>query len=126
MEKTNSVIPTGKGQHLQEANKLPPIKFAIITVSDTRTPETDINGVYLKEKIVSGGMVVSAYHIVPDEPVEIENLLDTLAGSDIQVLLFNGGTGLSKRDTTYDAISRKLEKTIPVLERFFECSALNR
>jgi molybdopterin adenylyltransferase len=112
MEQTNSVLPTGKGQHLEEASKLPPIRFAIITVSDTRTPDTDINGQYLKAKIIEKGMVVAAYHIVHDEPGEIESLLGTLSRSDSQILLFNGGTGLSKRDTTYDVISRKLEKTI--------------
>jgi len=107
-------LPSGKSEHHHKAEEMPPA-----TVSDTRTPETDVNGKYLKQQIKHAEFVLAAYHIVPDEPVEIEKILDTLAQSDAQVILFNGGTGISKRDTTYDVISRKLEKVMPGFGEIF-------
>jgi molybdenum cofactor biosynthesis protein B len=55
---------------------------------------------------------VDSRRIVRDEPAEVEAALEELAASPAQVILFNGGTGISQRDRTYDVLSRKLEKTL--------------
>ena len=112
-------MPSGKIEHHQKARQMPPARLAIVTVSDSRTAETDVNGKYLKEQIAQAGLVLVEYHIVPDEPERIDAILESLVETDTRIILFNGGTGLSKRDTTFDVISRKLEKVIPGFGEIF-------
>src|SRR3989338_7518735 len=78
-----------------------PVGVAIVTVSDTRTKDDDVNGLYLKNQIQESGNRTEAYHIVKDEPNEIEEVLERLVKSKAQVIIFNGGTGISKRDRTF-------------------------
>lgn len=106
-------------QHRQYASELGSIPIAIVTVSDSRTLETDSNGDYLSKQINAFGHRVSAHHIVRDEPDQIEAVLEHLCGSDARLIIFNGGTGISQRDTTFDVISRKLQKTLPGFGELF-------
>jgi molybdopterin adenylyltransferase len=86
---------------------------AIVTVSDTRTPQTDKSGAIMRDRLNQAGHSVVAYYIVPDEPEQIAALLDQLCDRpDCQAVLFNGGTGIASRDTTYDVIAGRLEKTL--------------
>jgi molybdenum cofactor biosynthesis protein B len=110
---------SGSHEHHEKSNQKPPVKIAIITVSDSRTEETDVNGTYLKAEIKEKGYSLAAYRLVRDEPAEVESVLEALAQSDVQVILFNGGTGISRRDTTFDTLSRKLEKTLPGFGELF-------
>ena len=112
-------LHSGKIDHHRKAAEMAPARIAVVTVSDTRTPETDTNGLYLKEQIEQSGYQLAAYHIVRDEPVEIETLLDTLVQANLHIVLFNGGTGISKRDTTFDVISKKLGKVMPGFGEIF-------
>jgi molybdenum cofactor biosynthesis protein B len=114
-----SEMRSGKIEHHRKAAELPPARIAVVTVSDSRTPETDTNGQYLQDEIKKRGLILEAYQIVRDEAEEINSLLEILARLDVQVILFNGGTGISKRDTTYDVISRKLEKVLPGFGELF-------
>ena len=95
------------------------ITLAIITVSDTRTKDTDVNGKYLSAQIAALGHALALYEIIKDEPVQVEAVLETAASGPAQIILFNGGTGISKRDNTFDALSRKLEKTLPGFGEIF-------
>ena len=106
-------------QHRQIASERGPISLAIITVSDTRTAETDTNAHYLKAEFERLGHKLLAYHLVKDEPAQIAALLDELASGGAQVLLFNGGTGISPRDTTYDVLSKALQKVLPGFGELF-------
>jgi len=106
-------------QHREAAAEQGPVKAAIVTVSDTRTPETDKNAVYLREQLASDGNSVTAYRIIKDEPDQVEAILDEMAETDARVILFNGGTGIAPRDTTFDVLSRKLEKTLPGFGELF-------
>lgn len=106
-------------EHQKAAARQGPVNVAIITVSDTRTPETDVNGHYLREQIEAAGHVVVAYRLIKDEPAQVESVLEELAGGPAQVLLWNGGTGIAPRDTTYDVLARKLEKTLPGFGELF-------
>jgi len=110
---------SGKDDHHLKAAELPPAKLAVITVSDSRTAETDTNGIYLKSQAIQNGFTISAYHIVRDEPTEIDSLLETLVKTEVNLILFNGGTGISKRDTTFDVISKKLQKIMPGFGEIF-------
>jgi molybdenum cofactor biosynthesis protein B len=115
----NRNLPSGKTEHHHKADNMPPARVSIVTVSDTRTEETDVNGRYLKDRIAAAGLVLVDYTIVPDEPDQIDGLIEKLVQTDTQIILFNGGTGLSRRDTTFDVIARKLEKMIPGFGEIF-------
>jgi len=92
----------------------------VVTVSDTRTPETDKSGAIMQERLLAAGHRVVGYAIVLDEPDEINRLLDVWSTrTDCQAILFNGGTGIASRDTTYDAISARLEKVLPGFGELF-------
>ncbi|MGV3724870.1 MAG: MogA/MoaB family molybdenum cofactor biosynthesis protein [Actinomycetota bacterium] len=107
-------------QHQAAASGRGPVACAIITVSDTRTPETDTSGAAMRERLESAGHRVVFYRIVKDEPEQIVALLDSIIDqAEAQVVLLNGGTGISSRDTTYDALARKLEKTLPGFGELF-------
>lgn len=88
------------------------MRVAIVTVSDSRTPETDTNAHYLRPEIEAAGHEVVDYRLLKDEPDQVAEALDELARGPAQVIVFNGGTGITRRDTTYDAISSRLEKTL--------------
>ena len=96
-----------------------PVKIAIVTVSDSRTPESDVNAAYLRQQIEEAGHLVTAYRLIKDEPEQVIAVLDELAAGESQLILFNGGTGISKRDNTFDALSGKLEKTLPGFGEIF-------
>jgi molybdenum cofactor biosynthesis protein B len=78
-----------------------------------------VNAAYLREQIVAAGHHVVAYQIIKDEADQVGAVLDELAASEARVILFNGGTGISPRDRTYDALSRKLEKVLPGFGELF-------
>jgi molybdenum cofactor biosynthesis protein B len=89
------------------------VRCAVLTVSDTRTKESDLSGAAIIETLGFAGHTVVAYRIVPDEPAQIRSVLhEWLARDDVQAILTNGGTGIAARDTTYDAIAGLLEKRI--------------
>lgn len=97
-----------------------PVTVAIVTVSDTRTPETDQNGLYLKGKFADLGHIVGGYRIIKDEPDQVTAALQDMAAlQNVQLILFNGGTGIAPRDTTFDVLSRLLEKTLPGFGELF-------
>ncbi|HIK29433.1 MAG: MogA/MoaB family molybdenum cofactor biosynthesis protein [Oscillatoriaceae bacterium SKW80] len=96
------------------------VNCAVVTVSDTRNPETDSSGQLIQQCIESAGHRVTAYTIVKDEPESIQALLQGYSeGTEIDVLIFNGGTGIAPRDTTYDALAGLLEKTLPGFGELF-------
>lgn len=106
-------------EHREKAKSLGTITIAIVTVSDTRTAETDVNAKWLREQITGLGHEVSAYRLIKDEPDQVAAVLEELAATPARILLWNGGTGIAPRDTTYDVLSRKLEKTLPGFGEIF-------
>jgi molybdenum cofactor biosynthesis protein B len=93
---------------------------AVITVSDTRSPETDKSGQKIKQLLLEAGHTVGAYTLIKDEPALIRAQMELLGKrSDLDALIFNGGTGIAPRDTTYDAIERLLSKTLPGFGELF-------
>ena len=98
--------------HKSQAAELGPLAVAVVTVSDSRTPETDVNGKYLRTRIEEAGHRVAGYHLIRDEPDQVEAALEASTGDDVQIVIFNGGTGISKRDRTFDVLNRRLEKPL--------------
>ncbi len=96
------------------------IDCAVITISDTRTPDTDQSGLLNQQLLITAGHQVVVYRILPDEPARITDLLTELGNDQrVQAVIFNGGTGIAPRDTTYDAIAGLLEKTLPGFGELF-------
>jgi molybdenum cofactor biosynthesis protein B len=112
-------------EHKDKAKSLGPIGICLVTVSDTRTEETDLNGKYLRREIEALGHQVDGYRIIKDEPDQVAAVLDEFAGSACRLILFNGGTGISPRDTTFDVLSRKMEKTLPGFGELFRMFSYN-
>jgi molybdenum cofactor biosynthesis protein B len=89
------------------------VRVAILTISDTRTPETDTGGDVAKELLEGAGQEVVGRRIVRDEVSGIrDNLIDLLARSDVDAVVTTGGTGISARDTTYEVVERMVEKRL--------------
>ncbi len=110
---------TSTQQHREIAAEQGPVSVALVTVSDSRTPETDTNAAFLREQLEDDGNSIAAYQIIKDEPDQVSDLLDKMADTDAQIIIFNGGTGIAPRDTTYDVLNRKLEKTLPGFGELF-------
>jgi len=89
------------------------VRCAVVTVSDTRTVETDTSGALIRERLERAGHAVVFYAIVPDEREEIGRLVDELVQRpDCDAVLLTGGTGIARRDVTYEAIAERLEKRL--------------
>ena len=96
------------------------INIAVITLSDTRSYNDDKSGNALKELIIEKGHEVSHYQIIKDEPSILTPIVENLAKSDEHhVIITTGGTGLTGRDNTIDAIKKISEIEIPGFGELF-------
>ena len=96
------------------------VNIAVLTVSDTRTLETDTSGATLAERIVKAGHTVAVRMVEKDDAGAIEVLLRRwIADPSIDVVITTGGTGITGRDVTPEAFDHVLEKKI---EGFESCS----
>ncbi len=90
------------------------VACAVVTVSDTRTPETDTGGQAVCELLLAAGCQVAARQIIPDEPDAMRTLLTRFRDDEaIDAVLLTGGTGLSSRDRTFETVSSLLTKALP-------------
>jgi molybdenum cofactor biosynthesis protein B len=91
----------------------------VITCSDSRTEATDEGGRYLRARLADGGHVLSGHAIVRDEAALITAELDKAAAAGAQAVLLTGGTGISKRDSTFEAVSAQLVRPLPGFGELF-------
>jgi molybdopterin adenylyltransferase len=99
-------------QHRCESPKT--VRVAVVTVSDTRTLETDKGGQLIVELLSAAGHQVVSREIVRDEPRSIEPLVRRLAdAATTDAILITGGTGIAARDMTFETVSGLLTKTLP-------------
>lgn len=90
------------------------LRIAVVTVSDTRTIETDHSGALILTMLGGAGHVVADRQIVPDEPARMTPLLRSYSErSDVDAVLMTGGTGISVRDQTFETVSALLTKPLP-------------
>jgi molybdenum cofactor biosynthesis protein B len=108
----------GSEEHRRLARDAP-VTCALVTVSDTRTAATDEGGRLMRERLEAAGHRVDSATIVPDEPERIRALLAQLVEGQAEVVLLSGGTGISRRDRTFEAVSGLLEKTLPGFGELF-------
>jgi molybdopterin adenylyltransferase len=89
-------------------------RCAVITVSDTRTLESDTGGRAVIDYLRAAGHQIVAREIIPDEPARMRPLLEALRDrDDVDAILMTGGTGITSRDQTYETVSSLLDKPLP-------------
>jgi molybdopterin adenylyltransferase len=99
-------------QHRCESPKS--VRCSVVTISDTRTLETDRGGALIVEMLSAAGHQVGERHIVPDDPAKIDPLVRKLADPDAtDAILMTGGTGIAARDRTFETVSALLTKAMP-------------
>lgn len=92
----------------------------VLTVSDTRTPKTDESGRTIVQRLKGAGHVVSGYNVVPDEAKEVTKTIRQVVDQlHLDAIIVNGGTGLSRRDATYEAIEGLIERSLPGFGELF-------
>lgn len=97
-----------------------PVRCAVVTVSDTRTPADDRSGTLMFELLCEYGHETVGYRIVPDERDAIrEALMEFSARDDVDAILLNGGTGIAPRDVTIEALRPLFDKEIPGFGELF-------
>ena len=89
------------------------IRLAVLTVSDTRTSETDTGGNVIVDLMRSAGHEVARREIVRDDAPRIKEVLEGLVADEgVDAAITTGGTGISARDTTYEVVSRMIDKKL--------------
>ena len=101
------------------------LKTAVLTVSDTRTLDTDTSGAFLEEALLAAGHEVMDRQIVIDDIYQLRAIVSRwIADSDVEVILTTGGTGFSGRDSTPEALSPLFDKTIDGFGEVFRALSL--
>ena len=95
------------------------VKAYVITCSDSRTEATDDGGRLIREKLARDGHVEAGSAIVPDDPQRITAELARAQAAGAQVALVTGGTGLSRRDSTFEALSAAIVRPLPGFGELF-------
>lgn len=96
---------------IDESLAFQPLEIAVLTVSDTRTMETDSSGAYLAENLVEAGHHLAARDILPDDAARIAwKVREWVDSGNVDIILTTGGTGFTPRDVTPEAIRPMLTK----------------
>lgn len=109
----------GAHDHKEKAAALASARAAIITVSDSRTTETDESGGAAGDLLRADGHEVVYYAVVPNEEERIVGELARALAAGADFILFSGGTGLSSRDRTLDVVTARFTKTLPGFGELF-------
>lgn len=97
--------------HERDARGTSAVGFAVVTFSDTRTEATDRSGGVIRDAVAAAGHRVVRYAVVPDDPAAMRAVLAAaLDDPAVDVLVTNGGTGISLRDSAYEVVAGLLEK----------------
>ena len=106
--------------HHHRKSAVAQVPTAVITVSDTRTLDTDTGGARVAELLSAVGHPVVVREIVKDEPAEISATLSALlARDDVAAVIFTGGTGVAPRDITPEAVEPLLDRVVPGFGELF-------
>jgi molybdenum cofactor biosynthesis protein B len=105
---------------IDTSRQFKPIRIALLTVSDTRGPDEDTSGDILAERIASAGHTLAARTILKDDADLIEvQLRQWIAAPDVDAVVSTGGTGLTGRDVTPEALDRVKTRDIPGFGELF-------
>jgi molybdopterin adenylyltransferase len=105
---------------IDESRAFVPVRLAILTISDTRSAETDVSGDALVERATTAGHTVAVRRILQDDRAQIEaTLRELIAAPEVDVVIATGGTGVTGRDVTPEAFHAVYEKEIPGFGELF-------
>ena len=106
-------------QHVESADQIV-ARCAVVTLSDTRDESSDTSGTTIKRLLSEQGHQVALYRILKDDPATLDALLrELLARDDVDCILTNGGTGISRRDMTVGVVERAIEQPLPGFGELF-------
>jgi len=92
----------------------------VLTISDTKTPETDTSGALIRKLLLDAGHEVVGSTIVRDEPKDVQRVIREACATDaVRAVIATGGTGITSRDSTYEAIEALLDKRLPGFGELF-------
>ena len=92
----------------------------VLTVSDTKTAETDTSGALIRELLGAAGHRVAGSAIVKDEPADVARIVrEACADPAVQAVILTGGTGVTSRDSTFEAVEALLDKRLPGFGELF-------
>src|SRR2546423_1125772 len=88
----------------------------VVTVSDTKTPETDTSGAAIRELLTAAGHRVAGSTLVRDEPADVQRVVREACGdARVQAVIMTGGTGITSRDSTFEAVEAVLGELFRML-----------
>lgn len=110
--------PSSAAEHKAHAPRT--VRCFVLTISDSKTPETDASGRLIQELLRAGGHEVAGYRIVRDEAAEVQAVIQACCQDPgVQALIMTGGTGITARDSTFEAVEALLEKRLPGFGELF-------
>ncbi len=99
--------------HEEHRRAAPPsVRVFVLTASDTRSEAEDESGAFLRAAAAAAGHALAGYRVVRDEPEELRAAMAEAAAAGADAVVVNGGTGVSARDRTYEAVAGLLEKRL--------------
>lgn len=102
------------------------LSIAVLTVSDSRTEETDTSGGYLRDSLTAGGHQLTEKKIVKDDMYVIRAVVaNWIADSSIDAVLVTGGTGFTGRDSTPEAVTVLFDKVVDGFGELFRALSVN-
>jgi molybdenum cofactor biosynthesis protein B len=105
-------------EHKQHAPRS--IACWVLTISDSKTDATDTSGALIRELLAGAGHRVVGSAVVRDEPAEVQRLVrQACANPEVQAVITTGGTGITSRDSTFEAIEALLDKRLPGFGELF-------
>lgn len=113
-------VPEGTQAHRNDARKFTVLRCAVLTVSDSRTAETDESGRYLREALAAAGHTVLDHGLLPNDEDRVRSQVQAWLGrDDLELIVLTGGTGLGSRDRTIEVVRPLLEKEMPGFGELF-------
>jgi molybdenum cofactor biosynthesis protein B len=92
----------------------------VLTISDTKTPQTDTSGALVRDLLAAAGHRVAGAAIVRDEPAQVQAVVQRAAQDPaVHAIILTGGTGVTSRDSTYEAVEAILDKRLPGFGELF-------
>ena len=106
--------------HVNDDNAFAPLRLAVLTVSDRRTLANDVSGDTLQERLEAAGHVLADRELVPDDVYRLRAVVSAwIVRADVEVVILTGGTGITGRDRTPEAIRPLLDLEIPGFGELF-------
>jgi molybdopterin adenylyltransferase len=92
----------------------------VLTISDTKTPDTDTSGTLIRDLLTGAGHRVVGSEIVRDEPTQVQRVIREACANDaVRAIVMTGGTGITSRDSTFEAVEAMLDKRLPGFGELF-------